>query len=118
MISKKHKLRFNNAPHEQKKPRETPGKQNLGKLFGAAVLLSACSKKDAMFDTSSPRIVTNEDGTQTVVGLKESMIRPYKEDSIQVDALDVAYIAAFLLILRFSKIQPSKKDKTSNEDRG
>jgi hypothetical protein len=116
MTHKKHKLRFHNAPDKnEKKPHgEKKQKQDLRKLLGSAVVLSACSKKkkDVLFDDSHPKIVDNEDGTQTIVGLEESMVKPFANDGIEVDAWDVACVVALLLILRFSKLKPAKGDKS------
>lgn len=118
MSNKKIKLRFNNAPTREK-PKEKKRKPDLGKLLGSLALLPACSKKkDPLFDDSHPKIVDHEDGTQTIVGLEESMIRPFGNDGIEVDIWDVAYIAAILLVLRFSKFKPPKSEKGPNEDRG
>ncbi len=118
MTHKKIKLKFNNVPHEREKPKEKPGRPDMGKLLGAAVLLSACSKNEKPKDypkESMLRIVDNADGTQTIVRPEKSPKDLFgdftKADAVGL-AYDAAFIAAILLVLRFSKFGPAKtRDK-------
>lgn len=112
MTSKKLKHTHIHAPCRDGKKR--PVGKELAALSLALPLLG-CSKEKAFTITipvkkAKPMIVENEDGTETVVGLKESM-SPFKQQDIEISAFDIAQAAAILLLIRYSRMERPKDGK-------
>ena len=127
MTHKKTKLRHTHLSQKQNKKPKGPDRKELARALGcAAVLLSACAKKtDDCGDypeefcnpnKESAKIIDNEDGTQTVVGVKDKGSFAGK---IQMSYGDIAGIAVLLVIAALANknlwkyIKKSKKPKNN-----
>lgn len=128
MTNKKIRLRHVNLSQKQDKRSKINKKEITRALAGTAVLLSACSKKAADCgnypkefcdpNKEMPRIVDNEDGTQTVVGVKNTGMF---NGEIQIGYGDVAAVIVLLTVAALANkniwkyLKKEKKPKNNRE---